>query len=63
MNQQLQKIVNDVKDQMPKAVEENKGALLGAVVGWLLTDNKQAQSSIIGAIAGSLLVDKKKDEE
>lgn len=63
MNDKLQKVLDDVKDKAPEMVKDNKGALIGAVVGYLLTDNKQAQSSILGAIAGSLFVDKKKDEE
>jgi len=63
MNTQLQKVIDDFKEKAPEAVKENKGALLGALVGYLLTDSKQAQSTILGAVAGSLLVDKKKDEE
>lgn len=60
----LDEVVDQFKDQAPELVKTNKGALMGAVLGYLLTDNKQAQSTILGLIAGSVLVDsKEKDEE
>jgi hypothetical protein len=60
----VQELVNSVKDKAPEMVKDNKGALIGAVIGYFLSDSKQAQSSILGAIAGALVVDsKKKDEE
>ena len=59
----LEDIVDGFKDQAPQLVKDNKGALIGAVIGYLLTDNKQAQSAILGAIAGSVFVDKKKEDE
>jgi len=63
MNEKLKEVLDTVKDKAPELVKDNKGALIGAVIGLFLTDNKQAQSGLIGAIAGSLLVDKKKDQE
>ena len=58
MNEKLE----ELKEKVPELVKENKGALIGAVVGYLLTDSKQAQSAILGALAGSVFVDKKADK-
>lgn len=58
----MQDALNELKEKAPEMVKENKGALIGALVGYFLSDNKQAQSSILGAVAGSLLVDKKKEQ-
>jgi len=63
MSGQLDGLVEKFKEEAPKIVKENKGALIGAVIGYLLTDSKQAQSTLLGAIAGAVVVDKKKDEE
>lgn len=63
MNDKVKDMLETVKEKAPELVKDNKGALIGAVIGLFLTDNKQAQSGLIGAIAGSLLVDKKKDQE
>lgn len=52
-----------LEEKTPEIVKDNKFALVGALVGFLLTDNKQAQSTLLGAIAGSLIGDKKKDDE
>lgn len=62
MSGKLDEIVEKFKDQAPELVKDNKGALIGAVLGYLLTDSKQAQSTILGAIAGAVIVDKKKEE-
>jgi hypothetical protein len=60
----MQDFLENFKEKAPELVKDNKGALLGAAVGYfLLADNKQAQSAILGAVAGSLLLDKKKEEE
>ncbi len=63
MSNQIEKIVEQFKDKAPEMVKDNKGALIGAVIGFLLTDNKQAQSALLGAIAGAVVVDNKKEEE
>jgi len=62
MNDKLKELLENLKEQAPETVKNNKGALIGAVVGYLLTDSKQAQSTILGAVAGSLFVDKKEDK-
>lgn len=54
MSNQIEKIVEQFKDKAPEMVKDNKGALIGAVIGFLLTDNKQAQSALLGAIAGAV---------
>lgn len=63
MSGKLDEIVEKFKDQAPELVKDNKGALIGAVIGYLLTDNKQAQGAMLGALAGSVIVDKKKEED
>lgn len=63
MSNQLDSLVEKFKEEAPRVVKENKGALIGAVIGYLLTDSKQAQSTLLGAIAGAVVVDKKKEEE
>ena len=59
MANQFDELVNKFREDAPQVVKDNKGALLGALVGYLLTDNKQAQSTILGLVAGSVLVDNK----
>jgi hypothetical protein len=65
MAKDLKQVGQDALDKLsektPEIVKDNKFALVGALVGFLLTDNKQAQSTILGAVAGSLLGDKKDD--
>jgi len=59
----IDEVVDQFKDQAPALVKTNKGALMGAVIGYLLTDNKQAQSTILGLLAGSVLVDGKEKKD
>lgn len=54
--------VEKLKESVPQIVKDNKGALIGAIIGVFLTDNKKAQSAILGAVAGTLL-DKKLEEK
>lgn len=56
-------VLESLKEKAPELVKENKGALIGALLGYLFTDSKQAQSTIMGAVAGSLLVDAKKESD
>ena len=58
----LDQMVEGFKDKAPEIVKENKGALIGAVIGYLLTDSKQAQSALLGAIAGAVVVDNKEEK-
>lgn len=56
-------IVEEFKTKAPKVVKNNKGALVGALIGYLLTDSKKAQSTLLGLVAGSVLVDKKENKD
>ena len=62
----LQEITDNLQDKAPEIVKQNKGALLGAVIGYFISDNEKAKSVLLSAVAGALLVDRKhqvKDEE
>lgn len=59
----LDDMVEEFKTQAPSVVKNNKGALVGALVGYLLTDSKEAQSTVMGLLAGSVLVDGTKPKE
>lgn len=59
----IENIMEQLQEQAPTLVKDNKGALIGAVVGYLLTDNKQVQSTLLGLLAGSVLVDGTKSRE
>lgn len=58
----MEKQLKDLLKQAPELMKDNKGALLGAVIGYLLTDNEKAKSAILGAIAGSIIGDKNEKE-
>lgn len=62
INQIAQKVVDNLSEKTPELVKKNKGALIGAVIGYLLTDNEKAKSALLGAVAGSLIGDKKDGE-
>lgn len=59
------KTLKKLQDRAPQLVKENKGAFLGAVAGYLLSEkldeSKQLQSTILGLVAGALF-DKKQDK-
>lgn len=59
LKQIAEDVLGNLNDKTPEIVKNNKGALIGAVIGYLLTDNSKAQSAILGAVAGSLIGDKK----
>ena len=62
----LQEITDNLQDKAPEIVKQNKGALLGAVIGYFISDNEKAKSVLLTAVAGALLVDRKhqvEDEE
>lgn len=63
MNDLVQRVQDGFEEKAPKIVKQNKGALLGALIGYFISDNEKAKSVILGAIAGAVTVDKKKDEE
>lgn len=59
----IKDITDKIGTDLPSLVKDNKGAAIGAVIGYLFSDNAKAQSAILGAIAGALLVDKKDKKE
>lgn len=58
----LDEIKDKLEEKTPAVVQENKGALIGALVGYFLSDNEKAKSLLLGAVAGALLVDKKENK-
>lgn len=64
MSGQLDGALEKFKEQAPELIKDNKGALIGAALGYFLfSGDEKAQSALLAAVAGSLLIDKKKDEE
>jgi uncharacterized protein YcfJ len=62
----VQKVVDNVTKDLPNLVKTNKGAAIGAVVGYLLADKLQENEGLIPAILGGLVgheVDEKKKEK
>lgn len=51
----MSNILEQLKEKAPEIVKNNKGALIGAVFGYLLSDSKEAQSVILGALAGTVI--------
>lgn len=58
----MEELIKKLKESAPELVKDNKGALVGAIIGYLLSDNEKAQSAILGAIAGTVIGDKKDGE-
>lgn len=62
----VSKLVDSVTKDLPNLVKENKGAAIGAVVGYLLADKLSESEGLIPAILGGLLgkaVDDNKKEK
>lgn len=56
MNQNdIKKSVNDISKKLPKLVKENKGAAIGAVVGYLLADKLSENEGLIPALLGGII--------
>jgi len=51
----ISKVLDTVKKDLPKLVKENKGAAIGAVVGYLLADKLSEEKGITTAILGGLV--------
>lgn len=61
----VSKLVDSVTKDLPNLVKENKGAALGALIGYFLADKVTENEGIIPAILGGLVgkaVDDKKKE-
>ncbi len=62
----VKKTADSLMKDLPKLVKENKGAAVGAVVGYLLADKLQETEGLIPALLGGLIgheVDEKKAEK
>ena len=46
-------------DDAPQLMKDNKGALIGALIGYAISNDRKAQSVLLGAIAGAVMGDKK----
>lgn len=66
-NSTVNKLVDSVTKDLPNLVKENKGAAIGAVVGYLLSDklaeNEGILTAIVGGLVGKTVDDKKKEKE
>lgn len=51
----VKKITDSLTKDLPKLVKENKGAAIGAVVGYLLADKLTENEGIITAVLGGLV--------
>lgn len=61
----IQKVVDNVTKDLPNLVKTNKGAAVGAVVGYLLSDKLSENEGLLTAILGGLVghaVDEKKED-
>lgn len=63
----VNKAIDTVTKELPEAVKENKGAVIGAAIGYFLGDTLKKNEGLIAAVLGGLVghaVDeKKKDKE
>lgn len=55
----MSNILEDIKKNGETFIKDNATALIGAVVGYLVSNDEKAKSAILGAVAGKVLVDKK----
>lgn len=62
----VNKLVDSVTKDLPSLVKENKGAAIGAVVGYLLadklTENEGLVTAILGGLVGKAVDDTKKEK-
>jgi outer membrane lipoprotein SlyB len=58
------KLLDSVTKDLPALVKENKGAVVGAVVGYFLADalskNEGVVTAVLGALVGNVVDNKKK---
>ena len=60
------KLVDNVTKDLPNLVKENRGAAIGAVLGYLLADKLEENEGVVTAVLGGLVgnaVDTKKKEK
>lgn len=51
----VSKAINAVTKDLPEAVKENKGAVVGAVVGYFLAETLSKNEGLITAVLGGLV--------
>lgn len=63
----INKVMDSITKDLPNIVKENKGAAIGAVVGYLLADtlseNEGLLTALVGGLVGKAVDDKKKEKE
>lgn len=62
----VKKVMDSVTKDLPKLVKENKGAAIGAVVGYLAADFLTKNEGLVSALLGGLVghaVDEKQSEK
>lgn len=62
----VKKTLDGVTKDLPKLVKENKGAAIGAVLGYFLADTLSEHEGLVTAVLGGLVgkaVDDKKKEK
>lgn len=63
----MKKVTDSVTKDLPSLVSENKGAAIGAVIGFLLSDKLQEHeglvSALLGGLVGKAVDDHKKEKE
>lgn len=61
------KLVDSVTKDLPNLVKENKGAAIGAVVGYLLadklTENEGLVTALLGGLVGNVVDNKQKEKQ
>ncbi len=66
VKQIVDKTLNTLTKELPEAVKENKGAAVGAVIGYFLADKVEENKGILTAVLGGLVghaVDEKVKEK
>jgi len=62
----VNKVITGITKDLPEAVKENKGAAIGAVIGYFLADTVEKNKGVLTAVLGGLVghaVDEKKKKD
>lgn len=65
-NNAVKKVTDTITKDLPNLVKENKGAAIGAVIGYLFSDAINEKENVVTALIGGLVgnaVDNKKKEQ
>lgn len=61
----VKRVTDSVTKDLPKLVKENRGAAVGAVIGYLLSDKLKENEGVVTALLGGLVghaVDENKEK-